>query len=81
MIMKVNGVAIGIAGFCLVEDGCGYNDTKGLNVQPTPYGKKMALKITKALAAKVHLIKGIRIIFIFFLSPDWTVSQKRLTVG
>ena len=59
MIMEVNGVTIGIAGFCLVEEGCGYNDTKGLKIQPTAYGKKMALKITKALKTKVHLIKGI----------------------
>jgi len=56
MIIEANGVSIGIAGFCLVEEGCGKNSTKDLKLQPTPYSKNKALKITKALASKVDIV-------------------------
>ena len=54
MVINRKGVKIGIVGFCIVRRGCN-EDYYNSGLAATPYTKKKALKITKALASRVPI--------------------------
>ena len=53
MVINRKGVKIGVVGFCIVNEGCNEDYYNSGGLAATPYTKKKALKITKALASKV----------------------------